>query len=354
MIRVRGIIIGSKPPVLRVKKLVYQCSNCHFETVSKVTYGQETTTVPKKTGPDCPNCRMDIDYQKSVFETIHSFTIQEYGIDVRSGETPRQFELVCYSQLAKTLSLGLKVHATVAIQSKGNKKRKLGVESFYLHAVGIEISRELWQGATVNNREFEEMATSGTIYKDLTDSIAPYIYGLQDVKKAMLFGGVEWSNLESKSRGDIHILLIGSPGTGKSQILKVVEGLCSKAIFTSGKGSSAVGLTVSLHKDAKGKYQIRPGAFMLANGSVVCIDEFDKMREEDRVVIHEAMEQQTISISKAGVVATLETKTSVLAAANPYMDSFENDFNFDSALLSRFDLIFLIKDEHEQERDQVL
>jgi DNA replication licensing factor MCM5 len=152
-------------------------------------------------------------------------------------------------------------------------------------------------------------------------------------------------------RGDINILLIGDPSTAKSQFLKFVEQTASIAVYTSGKGSSAAGLTATITKDSTtGEFQIEGGALVLADGGIVCIDEFDKMKPADRVAIHEAMEQQTISVAKAGITTRLNSRTSILAAANPIFGRFDDlkqvdeQIELKTTILSRFDCIFIVRD----------
>lgn len=159
-------------------------------------------------------------------------------------------------------------------------------------------------------------------------------------------------------RGDINVLLLGDPSTAKSQFLKFVERVAPISVYTSGKGSSAAGLTASILRDpSSGEFQLEGGAMVLADGGVVCIDEFDKMRSEDRVAIHEAMEQQTISIAKAGITTVLNSRCSVLAAANPVAGFYESfraaaeQIEFQTTILSRFDCIFIVRDEREEKRD---
>lgn len=206
------------------------------------------------------------------------------------------------------------------------------------------------------------MSKDPHIYDKIYKSIAPSIYGLDDIKKAvacLLFGGSPKKLPDGmRLRGDINVLLLGDPSTAKSQFLKFVERVAPISVYTSGKGSSAAGLTASVIKDPSGEFQLEGGAMVLADGGVVCIDEFDKMRPQDRVAIHEAMEQQTISIAKAGITTILNSRTSVLAAANPVFGRYDDlkhaaeQIDFQSTILSRFDCIFVVRDIRNEESDR--
>merc|ERR1719331_700960 len=214
----------------------------------------------------------------------------------------------------------------------------------------------------------DNLANDPQIRDKIYQSIAPAICVsekdvLEDVKKAvavMLFGGSRKPLPDgTRMRGDINVLLFGDPGVAKSQFLKFAERVSPVAVFTSGKGSSAAGLTAAITQGPDG-FQLEGGAMVLADGGIVCIDEFDKMRPDDRVAIHEAMEQQTISIAKAGITTVLNTRCSVLAAANPLYGSWDettelgDQLDMATTILSRFDLIFLVKDVRDEERDQTL
>jgi DNA replication licensing factor MCM5 len=207
------------------------------------------------------------------------------------------------------------------------------------------------------------MTKDPEIYQKISNSIGGSIYGGEDIKKAiacLLFGGSSKKLPDGmKLRGEINILLLGDPSTAKSQMLKFVQRCAPICIYTSGKGSSAAGLTAAVIRDAAtGEFQLEGGAMVLADGGVVCIDEFDKMRTIDRVAIHEAMEQQTISIAKAGITTILNSRTSVLAAANPIMGRYDDlkhaaeQIDFQSAILSRFDCIFIVRDIRDDIKDR--
>lgn len=239
----------------------------------------------------------------------------------------------------------------------------------YLKVAGIvvEAGGAGRTNSTMSSAEEEQMlrlARDPQIYEKLERSIAPQISGsyTKDLKKAiacLLMGGSRKVLPDGvRLRGDINVLLMGDPSTAKSQFLKFVERVAPVGVYTSGKGSSAAGLTASVIKDSKGEFFLEGGAMVLADGGVICIDEFDKMRENDRVAIHEAMEQQTISIAKAGITTVLNSRVSVLAAANPIFGRYDDlksvgdNIELMTTILSRFDCIFIVRDVRDMERDR--
>ncbi|EJW05184.1 hypothetical protein EDEG_00716 [Edhazardia aedis USNM 41457] len=198
------------------------------------------------------------------------------------------------------------------------------------------------------------------VYTKLAESLFPFIYGHSLIKHSillMLAQGTTKKSLNTKLRGDINILLVGDPGTAKSQFLKQTSAVLPRSIYTSGKGASAAGLTACVIKDADGEFTIEAGALMLSDKAICCIDEFDKMDRNDRVSIHEAMEQGTITINKAGINATLNARCSILAAANPINGKYDEkktlrqNINLTDAIMSRFDLYFVIVDCVDMEND---
>src|SRR5271168_2710534 len=216
-----------------------------------------------------------------------------------------------------------------------------------------------------DERKIKALSREPNIAKRICESIAPSIYGHEDIKTAValsLFGGVaKVAQGRHAIRGDINVLLLGDPGTAKSQILKYVEKTAHRAVFTTGQGASAVGLTASVHKDpVTSEWTLEGGALVLADKGTCLIDEFDKMNDQDRTSIHEAMEQQSISISKAGIVTSLQARCSITAAANPIGGRynatvpFSQNVELTEPILSRFDILCVVRDTVDPSEDERL
>jgi len=268
--------------------------------------------------PDKCDC---IDYQ--------TLKIQEVPESVPQGDMPRHLQLYADRNLCDRVVPGnrvsvIGVYAVRKISQKTtmpSAQQKAGgnARTPYLRVFGYMVESEGPGRAssipyTVDEEElFKQWASSPNIYERIARSIAPAIYGSDDLKKAvacLLFGGSRKMLPDSTTRrGDINVLMLGDPGTAKSQLLKFAQHVSPVGVYTSGKGSSAAGLTCSVVRNPQTRnFAVEAGAFILADGGVVCIDEFDKMRVDDRVAIHEAMEQQTISIAKAGITTRLNSR----------------------------------------------
>ncbi|KAJ9112640.1 hypothetical protein QFC19_000660 [Naganishia cerealis] len=311
------------------------------------------------------------------FRDLTSIKLQEAPDMVPVGELPRHMILQAERYLTGQVVPGSRMIATgiYSTYAPAKSKTNAGAPALrqpYLRILGLELDTSTSSAhsgsrsfSPEEEEEFLKFSRSDDLYERFAKSVAPSIFGHLDIKKAitcLLFGGSKKILPDGmRLRGDINVLLLGDPGTAKSQLLKFVEKVSPIAVYTSGKGSSAAGLTASVQRDPNTReFYLEGGAMVLADGGVVCIDEFDKMRDEDRVAIHEAMEQQTISIAKAGITTILNSRTSVLAAANPVFGRYDDmkspgeNIDFQTTILSRFDMIFIVKDEHNEMRDRTI
>jgi len=385
LVVVPGIIISASRVQTKATKLTIQCSNCRSTKQIACPGGFLKAPLPRqceyasaeKNEKRCPLDPYIALPDRCEFVDMQTLRLQEDPENIPTGEMPRRIKLSCDRKLVDRVKPGSRINAiaiyeTMPAASKNKNKDKsgaFGVQIPYLRIIGMEEQNEsLKKGSNLTAEEEEriqEMSRDPELYDKLSKSIAPAIFGYEDIKKAvccLLFGGTR-KHLPggARLRGDINVLLLGDPSCAKSAFLKFVHEIAPIAVYTSGKGSSAAGLTASVIRDsASGEFHLEGGAMVLADGGVVCIDEFDKMREQDRVAIHEAMEQQTISIAKAGITTILNSRTSVLAAANPIWGRYDIDkstaenIDFQSTILSRFDLIFIIRDIKDAKKDATL
>jgi len=326
----------------------------------------------EKNDKQCPLDPFEVVADKCSFLDIQKLKLQEAPEDVPTGEMPRHIWLFCERNLVNMVKPGARVNIIgiykifdTKLNSKRNDRYASSVRKPYIEVIGIEEMDATQKHGKFTAEEEEairDLSRLPDIHQIIQNSISPAIWGCEDIKLAiacLLFGGSRKSlGGNMKLRGDINVLLLGDPSVAKSQFLKFVDQVAPIAVYTSGKGSSAAGLTASVIREAgSGEFHLAAGAMVLADGGVVCIDEFDKMRESDRVAIHEAMEQQTISIAKAGITTILNSRTSVLAAANPIFGRYDElrttseNIDFETTILSRFDLIFIIRDIKDKARD---
>uniref|UniRef100_A0A8D0EZU5 DNA replication licensing factor MCM5 n=1 Tax=Strix occidentalis caurina TaxID=311401 RepID=A0A8D0EZU5_STROC len=385
LVKIPGIVIAATPVRAKATRISIQCRSCR-NTISNIAVrpGLEGYALPRKCNTEQagrPKCSLDpyfIMPDKCKCVDFQVLKLQESPDAVPHGEMPRHLQLYCDRYLCDKVVPGnrVTVMGIYSIKKSAQSKNRsrdnvgIGIRSAYIRVVGIQVDVEgsghSFAGSVTPQEEEElrRLAAMPNIYETIAKSIAPSIYGSTDIKKAiacLLFGGSRKRLPDGLTRrGDINLLMLGDPGTAKSQLLKFVEKCSPIGVYTSGKGSSAAGLTASVIRDPSSRsFFMEGGAMVLADGGVVCIDEFDKMREDDRVAIHEAMEQQTISIAKAGITTTLNSRCSVLAAANSVFGRWdetkgEENIDFMPTILSRFDMIFIVKDEHNEERDMTL
>ncbi|OIS97175.1 PREDICTED: DNA replication licensing factor MCM5 [Nicotiana attenuata] len=373
LVKVSGIVIAASRTKAKATYVTLLCKNCKNVKIVPCRPGLGGAIVPRscdhvpQVGEDpCPIDPWVVVPDKSKYVDQQTLKLQENPEDVPTGELPRNMLLSIDRHLVQTIVPGTRLTIMgifsifQASNSSTSHKGAVAVRQPYIRVVGMDETNEANSRGSANftvdeKEEFQKFASDKDAYENICSKIAPSIFGHVDVKKAvacLLFGGSRKFLPDGvRLRGDINVLLLGDPSTAKSQFLKFVEKTAPVAVYTSGKGSSAAGLTASVIRDNSSReFYLEGGAMVLADGGVVCIDEFDKMRAEDRVAIHEAMEQQTISIAKAGITTVLNSRTSVLAAANPpsgrYDDlkTAQDNIDLQTTILSRFDLIFIVKD----------
>jgi DNA replication licensing factor MCM5 len=375
LLKCPGIVISTAPPRSRATQLLVRCSRClNTQTIAANGGPFGSVTLPRRCAGEDPNQCGAQPYavvpDESHFVDRQTLKLQESPETVPTGELPRSVLMAVERSLVDRAPPGTRVQVLcipTLFTAAGSQNDS--VRSVYLRVVGLARDNAPGDSATFTPREeeaFRLLSKRPDVYQILSRSVAPSISGSYtvDIKRAivcMLFGGSRKRLPDGvRLRGDINVLLLGDPSTAKSQFLKFTSRVAPVGIYTSGKGSSAAGLTASVVKDARGEFYLEGGAMVLADGGIVAIDEFDKMRPADRVAIHEAMEQQTISIAKAGITTVLNSRSSVLAAANPVFGRYDDlksaseNIDLMTTILSRFDLIFLVRDVREEERDRMI
>lgn len=370
LIRVEGVITRRSQVFSQLKKVYYECQRCgetkgpiFFHNNEDVKLG--ACAVCQSNGP------FNIDRENTVYRNYQKITVQESPGTVQPGRVPRQKEVILLGDNIDIARPGDEVEVTGIYTSRFeyslNVKHGFPIFSTIVEANYLRRLREIESDELLEEEKMKirQLSKRPDIGKLIRNSIAPSIYGHHNVKTALalaMFGG-ESKDVAGKHRirGDINVLVLGDPGTAKSQFLKYVEKTFSRCVYTTGKGASAVGLTASVHKDPTTReWTLEGGALVLADKGICLIDEFDKMNEHDRTSIHEAMEQQTISISKAGIIANLQARCSVIAAANPIKGRYDSQLSFSDnvdltdPILSRFDILCVVKDEVQLQQDKDL
>jgi replicative DNA helicase Mcm len=365
-ISAEGILRKTTEVRPRVVKAVFKCPAGHFTTkVQK--YGKFIE--PDGCATDgCTFRKLDLVPRRSTFVDSQKLRVQESPEGLRGGEQPQTLDIDVTDDLSGRVSPGDRVVINGILRSMQRMVRgeKSTVFDIFLECNSIEIAEKEFEEVEIDDRaedEIKKLSRDPMIYRMATHSIAPTIYGSDDVKEAIalqLFGGIAKEMPDGTHlRGDIHVLLIGDPGIAKSQLLRYIVKCSPRAIYTSGQSSTSAGLTATAVKDefGEGRWTLEAGALVLADMGIAAVDEMDKMQKEDRSALHEAMEQQTISVAKAGITATLRSRCALLGAANPKYGRFDmygdiaDQINMPPSLLSRFDLIFIMTDQPEQKRD---
>lgn len=392
LVSVKGLVLRASAIIPDMKVAFFKCTACDHTIAVEIDRGviSEPTKCPRAV---CGQVNtMAIIHNRSSFADKQVIKLQETPDLVPDGQTPHSVNLCVYDELVDTCRAGDRIEVCGIFRSLPVRvnTRQRALKNLYktyldvVHIKKIDAKRlspdaSTLQQQAVESQEVEqqrklseevitqikEISQRDDLYELLARSMAPSVYEMDDVKKGILlqlFGG---TNKQFKKggryRGDINVLLCGDPSTSKSQLLQYVHKIAPRGIYTSGKGSSAVGLTAYITRDVDTKQLVlESGALILSDGGVCCIDEFDKMSDATRSVLHEVMEQQTISIAKAGIITTLNARTSILASANPINSRYDpnlpvtSNIDLPPPLLSRFDLVYLILDKVDETIDRQL
>jgi DNA replication licensing factor MCM7 len=394
LVTITGMVVKSSDVKPMLQVAAYTCDVCGSE-LYRETHNRRDF-LPERVCPVCAGGMgggnnaarrnmgiLQLETRGSKFTKFQELKLQELPSQVPMGHVPRSLSVICRGELTRLANPGdVTTVDGIFLPQKvndghGARGRQAGLmTTLFLDAQNIMVHKKSYEDTSIRDSLSEEeaakldadlqrVATAEDPIGILSKSIAPEIFGHADIKRALLLqltGGV-FRKMEDgmRIRGDINICLMGDPGVAKSQLLKHVASIAPRGVYTTGKGSSGVGLTAAITKDSMtGELSLEGGALVLADRGICAIDEFDKMDEADRTAIHEVMEQQTVSIAKAGIVATLNARASVLAAANPLYSrynrhkSLSENINLPNSLLSRFDLMFLFLDIPDVDRDMAL
>lgn len=376
MVAIEGIVTRAslvRPKVIRSVHYAEKTARFFAKSYKDSTTSFDAITTPAVYPLEDPDGnKLTPEYGFSTYRDHQKISVQEMPETAPAGQLPRSVDIVLDDDLVDLTKPGDRVQIVGIYRALGGANNNsssfrtviLANAVYPLHArsTGVAAQEKL---TDQDVRNINKLAQNRDIFDTLAQSLAPSIYGLDYIKKAvllMMFGGVE-KNLDNGThlRGDINILMVGDPSTAKSQMLRFVLNTASLAIATTGRGSSGVGLTAAVTSDKEtGERRLEAGAMVLADRGVVCIDEFDKMSDVDRVAIHEVMEQQTVTIAKAGIHTTLNARCSVIAAANPVFGQYDvhkdphKNIALPDSLLSRFDLLFVVTDDVNQMKDRTV
>ncbi len=367
LVMVEGIIVRATSVRPMVLQAAFKCKRCG--TMNQVEQTGQFLKAPAIC--QAPDCGRDGPFEfvqeESTFIDSQDLRLQEKPEDLPPGQLPRTLsvklvgdDIVDVARPGDHISIvGIVRAFAPSLMGMG----KLRTFILQLDANSVEVLGKEPETSPPTPEEEEKihaLSQDPWVHRKIIQSIAPSIFGYEHIKEAimyLLFGGVSKSLPDINIRGEMNALLIGDPGTAKSQLLQYVARIAPRGLYTSGRGTTAAGLTAAVVREKGGSMTLEAGALVLADKGIACIDEMDKMRPEDRVAIHEAMEQHTVSVAKGGIVATLNARTAILAAANPSLGRYEpnrtvaENISLPVTILSRFDLIFVLRDVPDKEAD---
>lgn len=375
LIAVSGMVVRTSEVKPLAKKIGYRCLNC-----GEINEAQLKSLVLKKPlkCKQCSEKELEMDPDTSIFIDFQMVRLQELPEDLPAGHLPHYLEVTVIGDLVDQCRPGDRILLTGIVRIEQEQlSQHVKTSLFKLRMEGNNIEYLGGRAGDKDNRTMERieisnedekrifaLAKKSNSYDILISSYAPHIYGHEVIKEVilLLIVGSVTKILDDGSarRGDINVLLVGDPGTAKSEMLKFAAKIAPRGLYTSGRGTTAAGLTAAVLRDKSGIMMLEAGAVVLGDQGLVCIDEFDKIKPEDRSALHEVMEQQTCSVAKGGIVATLNARTSILAAANPLYgkyDPFKNiteNVNLPIPLLTRFDIVYVIRDTPEREKDNLI
>ncbi len=367
LVSIQGIVRKATGVRPKVTEAAFECQRC-----GTMTYIPQTDSGFQEPH-ECQGCERQgpfrVNFDQSEFIDSQKLRVQESPEGLRGGETPQSIDINVEDDITGRVTAGDHVTVTgvLHIEQQTSGQEKTPIFDLYMDGVAIDIEDEEFEDMDITDEdvaEIIELSNEPDIYEQMVGSVAPSIYGYDQEKFAMilqLFSGVTKHLPDgSRIRGDLHMLLIGDPGTGKSQMISYIQNIAPRSVYTSGKGSSSAGLTAAAVRDDFGdgqQWSLEAGALVLADKGIAAVDELDKMRPEDRSAMHEGLEQQQISVSKAGINATLKSRCSLLGAANPKYGRFDQyepigeQIDLEPALISRFDLIFTVTDQPDPDHD---
>lgn len=368
LVAVTGIVVRTSDLKPMAVEAAFKCVKC-----GQMAHVDQTKMMLKHPS-GCEHCdekrNFELVEKETKFVDYQVIRMQESPEELPPGQLPQSFDISLVGDLVNASRPGDRVILTGVVRaepeySQGRGKLRLfrsTIEGNYVEVMGKE--PEQIQLTKEDEALIKSISGQPNAYERLIESVAPAIYGYETQKESILLMtiGAPRQVLPDGTtiRGDINVLFVGDPGTAKSELLKYAARTAPRGLYTSGRGSTAAGLTAAVVREKNGMMMLEAGAVVLADQGVASIDEFDKMRTEDRSALHECMEQQTVSVAKGGIVATLNARTSILAAANPVFGKYDDyrniveNVNLPIPLLTRFDLIFILKDKPDRARDEEL